>query len=54
MEVLKLDWPNQASKKFLDSLMSKREQGGAFYDGIESLSMNIKQQYKECVFRNRG
>lgn len=54
MEVLKVDWPNQASKKFLDSLTSKREQGGAFYDGIESLSMNIKQQYKECVFRNRG
>lgn len=54
LEMLKLDWVNQPAKRFLDGISAKKEQSSDFYDGIESLAIEVKEEYREHVFRNRG
>lgn len=51
---LKSEWEYQPAQKFFTELMDLKGQGSAFYDGINSMSDEVKEEYREAVFRNRN
>lgn len=50
-ELLKLEWSRQPAYKFIGELRDLKEQGPAYYDGINSMSEEIKEEYRESCTR---
>lgn len=52
LEILKEKWETQPTKMFIDEISGLKQQGSSFYDGIDSMTDEVKEEYKECSFRN--
>ena len=51
-ELVKVDWNRQPIRKFFTELSGMKQQGAAYYDGILSMAEEIKEEYRENMFRN--
>ncbi len=53
IEVLKQAWESDPARMFLDEIKNNKKQNNSYYDGIDSMTEEIKTEYKGFVFRNR-
>lgn len=51
-EVVKLDWSRQPITKFFAEISDMKQQGSAYYDGILSMAEEVKEEYRDNMFRN--
>jgi len=52
-EFCKLDWSRQPVQKFFTELKDLKSRDTAYYDGITSMAEEIKEEYRDSMFRNR-
>lgn len=52
-ELCKLEWSRQPVYKFFTELESLKSRDTAYYDGIGSLAEEIKEEYRDSMYRNR-
>ncbi len=52
-EFCKLDYERQPINKFFADLQGLKAGGAAYYDGICSMAEEIKEEYRDSMFRNR-
>jgi len=52
-EFLKLDWTRQPARMFFSEISSLKNQGKAYYDGIDSMAEETREEYRDNMFRNR-
>ncbi len=52
-EDLKDDFKSAPVSRYLEELSDRKNQGGDFYDGIESLTEEVKTEYRSQVFRGK-
>lgn len=51
-ELVKIDWNRQPIRKFFTELSAMKQQGAAYYDGILSMAEEVKEEYRDNMFRN--
>lgn len=49
LEILRMSWGEQPSHKYLKELGMLKSDGGPYYDGIERLTDEVKEQYRSSV-----
>lgn len=49
MEILRMTWGETPAHKYLKELNMLKSEGGSYYDGLESLTDEVKEQYRSSV-----
>lgn len=49
LEILKLTWGEQPAHKYLKELNQLRSEGGAYYDGLDRMTEEVKERYRSSV-----
>lgn len=47
-EILKTNWEAQPENKFFKEVSALKAKGNAYYDGIVSMTNELKEEYREC------
>ena len=47
-EILKTNWEAQPENKFFKEVSSLKSKGNAYYDGIVSMTNELKEEYRDC------
>jgi tetratricopeptide (TPR) repeat protein len=53
LETLKLGWSSRPTRYYINELKDMKQQGKAYYDGIGAMTSRIKDDYRNCVYRNK-
>lgn len=53
-EFLKLDWSRQPARMFFSEILELKKEGKAYYDGIISMAEEVKDEYRDCMFRHKA
>ncbi len=53
LEMIKNTWEASPAKKYLGEITAMKDKGGLYYDGIDSMTDEIKEVYREGMLRNR-
>jgi len=53
-ELLKLEWKTQPARRFFDEVLELKQHSRSYYDGIISMSEELKEEYRDSIFRNRS
>ncbi len=49
LEILRMTWGEQPSHKYLRELSMLKSEGGSYYDGLERMTDEVKEQYRSSV-----
>ena len=49
MEILRMTWGETPAHKYLKELNMLKSEGGSYYDGLERLTNEVKEQYRSSV-----
>lgn len=53
-ELLKLEWNSQPARRFFYEISELKQHGRSYYDGIISMSEELKEEYRDAIFRNKS
>lgn len=49
LEIMKLTWGEQPAHKYLKELNQLKSEGGAYYDGLDRMTEEVKERYRSSV-----